>query len=459
MLRRTFTLTSLAITFMLLLFFALGVPVKSLFASALTQADGADEATALSQPMTITVRQQIPFTITLVTSQVITQGETVTDTVTEPLTQTTVITLDLESVVAVSQTGVISSPLSIKLRSSQLPTGTFPVDSKLVIARNLLTQLGIELPPLPEPSEELTATESLTATSDLTATTELTASEEITSSEELTGSEELTTTAEITGTAEATATEEAGTVTPVLSNATLTALANVRSETNLEATSIVTQVAAGTPISIVAQSADQSWLLLDSGYWVSVLVVDAVPTGLPTATDAQIAALREAAAQPPAAATPEATATPTATVTPTATSEVSETVQITSTPEITATAEITTSSEVTTSTEPAADATPAAPGGPTITVDANLRSGPGTEFPVIGGTITGDALTIVGRNADASWYRLSNGGWVLGRLVANPPANADVPLVDNDGTPIEAPVNVPTPTAEPFLLPTPTPTS
>ena len=453
MLRRTLTLTSLAITFMLLLFFALGVPVKSLFASALTQADSADEATALSQPMTITVRQQIPFTITLVTSQVITQGETVTDTVTAPLTQTTVITLDLETIVAVSQTGVISSPLSIKLRSSQLPTGTFPVDSKLVIARNLLTQLGIELPPLPEPSEELTATESLTATSDLTATTELTASEE------LTGSEELTTTAEITGTAEATATEEAGTVTPVLSNATLTALANVRSETNLEATSIVTQVAAGTPISIVSQSADQSWLLLDSGYWVSVLVVDAVPAGLPTATDAQIAALREAVAQPPAAATPEATATPTATVTPTATSEVSETVQITSTPEITATAEITTSSEVTTSTEPAADATPAAPGGPTITVDANLRSGPGTEFPVIGGTITGDALTIVGRNADASWYRLNNGGWVLGRLVANPPANVDVPLVDNDGTPIEAPVNVPTPTAEPFLLPTPTPTS
>ncbi|MBK8046219.1 MAG: SH3 domain-containing protein [Anaerolineales bacterium] len=93
-------------------------------------------------------------------------------------------------------------------------------------------------------------------------------------------------------------------------------------------------------------------------------------------------------------------------------------------------------------------------------MDANLRAGPGTEFTTIGGTITGQPLTIVGRNADATWYRLDNTGWIFANLVANPPAASDVPVVNADGTPVEAPVPTATPQPAPSsgsLFPTPTP--
>ena len=96
---------------------------------------------------------------------------------------------------------------------------------------------------------------------------------------------------------------------------------------------------------------------------------------------------------------------------------------------------------------------------PTTTTDANLRAGPGTEFPIIGGTITGQAINIVGRNADGTWFRLDNTGWVFGELVANPPALDTVPVVNADGTPVEgaAPTPAPAP-AEGGGLPLPTPT-
>jgi hypothetical protein len=103
------------------------------------------------------------------------------------------------------------------------------------------------------------------------------------------------------------------------------------------------------------------------------------------------------------------------------------------------------------------------PTTPTVTTDANLRSGPGTEFNVLGGTVTGQELAIVGRNADGTWFRLDNGGWVFGELVANAPALDTVPVVNNDGTPVEA-AATPTPEAAATatsglagLLPTPTP--
>jgi hypothetical protein len=96
---------------------------------------------------------------------------------------------------------------------------------------------------------------------------------------------------------------------------------------------------------------------------------------------------------------------------------------------------------------------------PTTTTDANLRAGPGTEFPIIGGTITGQALNIVGRNADGTWFRLDNTGWVFGELVANPPALDTVPVVNADGTPVEAPAATatPAPAGGGLGLPTPTP--
>lgn len=429
MLRRSLLLTTLFVSLFALLLVAIGFPAQRLFASATAQSADEAVATALTQPMTVTVQQQIPFTITLITSEVITPGTTPTDTVTQPLTQTTVITFDVEMQVVISESGVVTTPLSVRLASSQQPTTPFPVKSSLALARGLFGQFGVELIAPPEPTAEVTTTSELTETTVPTETTipttteVLTTTEAITTSTVPTASEAVTTTQPITESETPTGTAATTETTSAAFNATLTTIANIRSDTNLDATSVVTQLAQGTPISVVAQSADQTWLLLDSGYWVSVLVVDAVPLNLPVATEAQVTALRESASSTaPAAPTPETPAVPT----------------------------------------PTAEATtPATPitSSPTVTVDANLRSGPGTEFEILGGTVTGQAITIVGRNADGSWYRLDNGGWVASRLVANPPTNENVPVVNNDGSPVTAATEAATPTEEPLLLlPTPTPT-
>jgi len=69
---------------------------------------------------------------------------------------------------------------------------------------------------------------------------------------------------------------------------------------------------------------------------------------------------------------------------------------------------------------------PAAPPAPvasigtgSATTAANLRGGPGTNFPVVGGTQTGQALTIVAKNDAGDWYQIDNGQWLASFLVAN----------------------------------------
>lgn len=72
---------------------------------------------------------------------------------------------------------------------------------------------------------------------------------------------------------------------------------------------------------------------------------------------------------------------------------------------------------------------PAAPAikGATAAKAANLRSGPGTTFKVMGGVKAGDPLDIVGKNAKGDWYKLATGAWIASFLVTNPPT---VPVVE-----------------------------
>jgi uncharacterized protein YraI len=181
-------------------------------------------------------------------------------------------------------------------------------------------------------------------------------------------------------------------------------------------------------LAVVGISEDGQWYLLDGGTWIATfLAADTAIANLPLATQELIDQATGAAPAPAATATVTATEV----VTPVAAA----------TPVPAATTALT----------------------PTTTTDANLRAGPGTEFPIIGGTITGQAINIVGRNADSTWFRLDNTGWIFGELVANPPAPDTVPVVNADGTvvvPAAAPA--PTPEAAPaegggLPLPTPTP--
>jgi hypothetical protein len=50
----------------------------------------------------------------------------------------------------------------------------------------------------------------------------------------------------------------------------------------------------------------------------------------------------------------------------------------------------------------------------TITQGANVRSGPGVDYPVVGGIKAGDTAPVMGRDASSSWYEISYKGGFAG---------------------------------------------
>lgn len=66
---------------------------------------------------------------------------------------------------------------------------------------------------------------------------------------------------------------------------------------------------------------------------------------------------------------------------------------------------------------PLPTATPA-PARPVANDGANLRGGPGTDFPVVRGAAAGQALTVAGRSAGGDWLQLADGSSIATFLVA-----------------------------------------
>lgn len=111
--------------------------------------------------------------------------------------------------------------------------------------------------------------------------------------------------------------------------------------------------------------------------------------------------------------------------------------------------------------QPAATPT-AAP--PTADDGANLRSGPSTDYPVVGGVPAGQRLSIVGRNQAGDWLRLADGTWIAAFLVDGAPPNlptteesapAPTPTLAQRAETVAVPVEPPT--ATPIPPPTPVP--
>ena len=63
---------------------------------------------------------------------------------------------------------------------------------------------------------------------------------------------------------------------------------------------------------------------------------------------------------------------------------------------------------------------------PTAASQANLRSGPGQQYTVVGTAAAGQVLDLTGRNADSSWYLLRDGAWISATLVKNAPRSLPV---------------------------------
>ena len=68
---------------------------------------------------------------------------------------------------------------------------------------------------------------------------------------------------------------------------------------------------------------------------------------------------------------------------------------------------------------------------------ANIRSGPGLEFPILGAEPYGEAMKIIGRNSEGDWWQVDMPhaqGWVYG-MVVKVQNTANVPVVKVDALP------------------------
>jgi hypothetical protein len=52
-----------------------------------------------------------------------------------------------------------------------------------------------------------------------------------------------------------------------------------------------------------------------------------------------------------------------------------------------------------------------------VNTTANIRSGPGTNYSVVGQAQTGQVLTVTACNEDCSWYQLDTGNWIAAFLI------------------------------------------
>ena len=120
------------------------------------------------------------------------------------------------------------------------------------------------------------------------------------------------------------------------------------------------------PVEVVAQSPDLKWLQLANNTWIVKPLVAGVPANLPIAIGV------EATPQPTPAQLLMATPTKHPTPTPTRQSSVNS--------------------------------------------GANLRGGPGTEFPVVGGLPAGSPVEVKYRTESGDWLQLASGAWIAAFL-------------------------------------------
>lgn len=412
----------------LLLTIALRIPV----AANTQQQTVAQPGEPTAAPVTISVRQQLPLTITIQRSDAVTP--------TTSLTETVAVTLDLQFDLTVTDTVTTTVPSTVTVTFADQQTSTVAVS--LTVALSPTAAVRVTVPTTaPSTTLPITATDALTTATAVTPTASLTPTLGLTTS--LTPTLGLTTT-----------------VPPQVLNPTV--VSSVAITTNLRSGpdttfAVQTRIGPGTEILVVAQNVDGTWYLLNNGLWLAAFLVDTPPANLPVATEDLVTILRE---RNPITPTVPILSTPTLTTTAavTATEGLTATDALTSalpvTDDLPATGgtpilvptPVPAAAEIDAGDDAAPDAateegaptaeetgtTAAADEPPSATVDANLRSGPGTTFDVVGGTVTGQALTIVARNEDGSWFLLDNGGWVAAFLIANAPDAATVPLFDGN---------------------------
>ena len=110
--------------------------------------------------------------------------------------------------------------------------------------------------------------------------------------------------------------------------------------------------------------------------------------------------------------------------------------------------------------EPTATETPVPPRTITI-VQANLRQGPSTYYPIVGQVQQNGEVEVVAQSPDLQWLKLANDAWIYKPLVAGVPDNLPIAtgvVATPRPTAPPQPTATPTPIPTPTRTPTPTPT-
>ena len=108
--------------------------------------------------------------------------------------------------------------------------------------------------------------------------------------------------------------------------------------------------------------------------------------------------------------------------------------------------------------EPTATDTPEPPKTVAI-VQANLRQGPSTSYPIVGLVEANDPVEVVAQSPDLQWLKLADDTWIYKPLVAGVPADLQIATgVQPTPRPPVTPTPTPTPTPLPTSTATPTPT-
>ncbi len=167
--------------------------------------------------------------------------------------------------------------------------------------------------------------------------------------------------------------------------------------------------------------------------------VTAAPTAVTVLTDPATATAEAVAATPAEPAEAQALPSPTATASPT--------------PEATAT-----STPVPATPSPTPEPpSPTPDSRPMLTVDAaltaavNVRSGPGTNYSIVGQLQPGQSALITGRSEDSSWWQINmagegeveEAGWIYGQLVTLAGDNSAVAVAEAPPPPTPAPEAAP----------------
>jgi uncharacterized protein YraI len=183
---------------------------------------------------------------------------------------------------------------------------------------------------------------------------------------------------------------------------------------------------------------------LSLGARLTPIVIPPTSTPTPTATPTETPTL-----PPPPTGSP--TATPTVTIAAISTFTATTEVTVTATAAITPTMAVTLTLTPTATAVLAIEATPTVAMTLTISATGNVRvrQGPDVSYAVLGTAKSGDTFSVIGRNADSTWWQVcclpgERSGWVSGELVTISGDPSAVPVVS-----LSPPTSTPTPLASP----------